>query len=74
VLGCSVILTNSIGESTRWGLESECAHSVVLVCGYLNDPTAGQFRTHESTIPDYLVLPSEIPSPMIAGNRRAAAL
>jgi hypothetical protein len=73
VLGCSVFTTNEagmVGGCGTFSITEEPAHSVVLVSGYLIDPTAGQFRSPEIAIPDYLVLPPEVASSMLQANRQ----
>ena len=60
VFGCSVLIGNGDGEPiARCGKFTVCDkpfHSVVLVSGCLIDVTAGQFRKHEVSMPDYIVI------------------
>lgn len=72
VIGCSVIIGNQEGLNSRTGEftpTDSAAHSVVLVSGCLIDVTAGQFRSPEVRIPDYLVLSERIVTPMLQCNR-----
>lgn len=59
-------LTNLCGEL---GVGVPAGHSVVLVSGYLIDPTAGQFRNETVRIPDYLVLPPDVALSLLQDNR-----
>lgn len=61
VLPCSLIISVA-GAPARGYLTKpgeEAGHSVVLVNGYLCDPTFGQFSNDSVKLPDYLIIPPE---------------
>ncbi len=75
-IGCSVVTRDiqrkhfeTCGEWTE--MTDDPAHSIVLVCGFLLDPTVRQFRKEYGILlPNYLILPPEEALPHLRYHRR----